>query len=493
MHLTEEVKRRVSKAVLLAPLILIASYLLLTSTADLLPDLGIFNAKRLLQIYLLCSLFLLATVLSVWNITGAGLLKSISPAALCALFIAAVLSVVSTLRLAHPGYGLAEIGILLGMFWATVLVAASRNSCSLRFDQFLMVALITLSLGVTVQEMAGVLAKLALEQEYNFSEMLIHFSHPRFFNQLQSGMIPMLAAMPFVFQKQAPRSALCICLVLIGFHWCLLLVSGGRGSVLSISIGVCAVGAIAWRASRAWLMINVGGALLGGALFILLAFSHTLGSVTTGDLLTRSIQRELTDTTGRIDFWQHALSEAFHHPLLGLGTGQFQCGTSMAWPAHPHNAPLQFLAEWGFPATVLLFSVFLLAAFRVIKALLACKSRDTADSGMLLSVATAALATGLHANLSGVLIMPASQMLAILTCGCLLSLTKVVSQVNRRAPMHMVAVWFIALCISSAVAWFATTELTVINARTSTKAGELADLPRFWRTGQSCSYTYRID
>jgi O-antigen ligase len=404
-----------------------------------------------------------------------------------------LLSIVSTLRLGHPGYGLAEIGILVGMFCATLLVAASRNLCSLRFDQFLLIAIIALTLSVIVQETAGVLANLALQQEYNFTEMLIHFSHPRFFNQLQSSMIPMLAAVPFVFHKHAPRSTLFFCVVLIGFQWCLLLVSGGRGSVLSVSIAVFAVGAIAWRASHAWLMINVGGALVGGTLFSLLTFSYKLHDIWTGDLLANSLQRSLTHTTGRYHFWQHAFSEALQQPFLGLGTGRFQCGTSMAWPAHPHNAPLQFLAEWGFPATVLLLAIFLLAAIVVIKALLACKSRDTADSGMLLSVATAALATGLHANLSGVLIMPASQMMAILTCGCLLSLTTEVSHVNRRAPVHMVTVWFIALGISSTVAWFATTELTVINARTSTKAGELGDFPRFWRTGQSCSYTYRID
>ena len=60
MTLPEKVKRRVSKALLLAPLTLIATYLILTSTLDLLPNLGTFNAKRILQIYLLGLLSLLA-------------------------------------------------------------------------------------------------------------------------------------------------------------------------------------------------------------------------------------------------------------------------------------------------------------------------------------------------------------------------------------------------------------------------------------------------
>lgn len=57
----------------------------------------------------------------------------------------------------------------------------------------------------------------------------------------------------------------------------------------------------------------------------------------------------------RLQYWRKCLRAAWQHPVLGIGPMHY------AWPpfdfmkaAHPHNAFLQWLAEWGVPSTAIM-------------------------------------------------------------------------------------------------------------------------------------------
>ena len=114
------------------------------------------------------------------------------------------------------------------------------------------------------------------------------------------------------------------------------------------------------------------------------------------------------------------LEDIRQHPLTGIGPMNYVC-TSPKPIGHPHNFPLQLAAEWGIPVAV------------VSAACCACcgggrhhvrqnrfgSPEDNILAGLLLTGLTAA---ALHACLSGVMVMPASQVTGLLICGMLLGL-----------------------------------------------------------------------
>lgn len=127
------------------------------------------------------------------------------------------------------------------------------------------------------------------------------------------------------------------------------------------------------------------------------------------------------DTTsyfGRIAHWQICLEMVRTHPWLGAGPMHY------AWPpinfmpaAHPHNAFMQWLGEWGIPSTCIMSGLTIWGGSKWIMQEEATsvtkKDSDPVQIGLIASV----LAGTAYAMISGVLVMPVSQMLLVLIGG----------------------------------------------------------------------------
>jgi O-antigen ligase len=479
-------------AALAIPAVLVL-FLVLSSTFDFSWRLGVFDFKRVAQGFVLLLLFAMAAISPG---VRAGLAQQMTRIPLwmaAALLLALGLGWVSALRFPHPGYGLAEVAVLALLVCGLLVIAACRALAGRAFDRLVLAGLALLGAAVAIQELMGLLAAWALGIEFSFEHMLIHFAHPRFYNQLQSWSLPLLASLPLVFPDS--RKVRVLAVLLLGLQWCLLLISGGRGSALAVLLSIVIVAAVAGGHRQGWLRWHILGLGLGAALFAAVLAGHAAMAPAGGSFVEQSVGRPLLHTTGRSHMWKMALADAARHPWLGAGPMRFNCEGLVQFPAHPHNFPLQLAAEWGLPATALVLVVCAALAWALLRHLISMRRGAESPArghGPLQSLLAAGLlAAALHAGLSGVLNMPASQMMAVLVGGWLLG------ALPRGRPGAMLsggaaalAVLGLALALSVAVAAFNVREAAQLEVRTELLRGAGPAQPRYWQNGKSCYYRY---
>jgi hypothetical protein len=430
--------------------VLLGVYVLLTSTVPLSTRLELLDVKRILQFGLL-ALIMIAPVLSAGIRAQIGELFARSPTwltgSLATFFVWGALSALvnaeSWLQFANS---LSDVALLALLLPAVCIVAGCRNAAGIWFDRVALGALALTGIAVGLQELTGVFAALQSGTEFNYWISLIYFAHPRFFNQVQTWMIPVLVALPLVFPRN--RLVYSICFLSLALNWFVVLMTGARGSFLAITIAVFAAVAI-YPAVRSRLLRWQTAGLLGGAAIyaaVMLSFAPSEGSGLdrpaelaprgstaedtraleyVGDVpgegnrfLANSLGRPLLHPMGRIEMWKRSAGDALANPLFGIGPMAYACTQTAAF-AHPHNFPMQIAAEWGLPAAFLLCTVIAVLFWRAATRLLRDRTKHSRDLTFAALLFASAIAATLHACLSGVLVMPASQVVGLLVCGML--------------------------------------------------------------------------
>jgi hypothetical protein len=113
--------------------------------------------------------------------------------------------------------------------------------------------------------------------------------------------------------------------------------------------------------------------------------------------------------SGRWELWSGATRLLLEHPLLGLGP-QHYAYYAGANGAHPHNAALQLASEWGTPAALAFLFLAVLGLRKLWTSLRATQDDcDPPEQGIRFALSASILAAAFHANLSGLLVMPLSQ------------------------------------------------------------------------------------
>lgn len=176
------------------------------------------------------------------------------------------------------------------------------------------------------------------------------FSNPRFLNQFQMLLMPMLAYLSLTHWKnigryQRPLAVLFFSILIV--HWCIALTLGGRGLWLGLAVSHLAMLLFFPRFWRL-LAIQAAAGIIGFVLFYIL-FVFIPNLLELDPTLRDSLRVGLSK---REVIWQQAWDLFLQNPVLGVGPMHFS-----AYPngvaAHPHQVVLQWLAEWGFIATLL--------------------------------------------------------------------------------------------------------------------------------------------
>jgi O-antigen ligase len=483
----------------LAIVVAIGLYLFSTSTLYPLDFLSVFDAKRILQLLLFFLVIVVALTCKPVREASvnqlAGIPKSITY--LCALFF--LIGILSSLRLDHPAYALLDVSMLFVILLLSLVTAASRDVAGLRFDKIAVTIIAFMGLAVSVQEFMGFLMGWVTGTEFSYELVLVHFANPRFYNHLQTLFIPLLVLLPYLYPQK--RWIKQICLVMIGLQWFLIFSTGARGSFISLLAAMSFIALWLPAAIRHWLRPQLAGLLIGVLIYGLVALVNDALISKPGNFFEHSVGRSMMHTSGRTLLWQLSLDDVKDHPFLGSGPARFACDIEnppIPLPAHPHSFPIRIMGEWGGVAFLILMGLGLFIGIKYLvnlKLYFAGTTIETTpdkiyESVLLPTLAICIAAGVIHATVSGLLIMPASQTAIVLISGWALS-------ANRREYLKPHSRWLPGLILCSGLIivtvqiWFAGNELET-RRQLSLGNDEISHrlTPRFWWTGKTCSNEY---
>lgn len=469
---------------------MLCMWLLLTSVREVVPGFGVYDSKRVLELFTIPLLLFFVLANKEARNTFSNYLKIIPNWIWILIITFFGIGLISGLRTEHPSYSLVDVSMFLSLSVAVLCVATSKSLLGKRFDKIALLLLSLMMLAVTFQELIGFFVYATTNQQFNYRESLFHFLHPRLYNHIQTWTIPVLALLPVVFRKVRWINA--ISLLLIGSQWYIILYTGSRGTPVSLVTALLIVGLLQPGTRKLWLKLHVSGLVLG-VLFYIAAIG--LLETTQPDqtaFVKESIGRPMLHTSGRTDLWKHAFDDVKQHPLLGAGPMRFACGVEHHLPGSPHSFPIQIISEWGMPAFISLVIIFawLIYVWANVMRLGAQKSDQKQVVFACLSISF--VAALVHVNVSSLHIAPAGQVAGVLILGWLLgSISNLVSASSKAGSNILGAlVLTLGLIASVSVVVFSMGELKDLSFRTSYAQDNEPIVPRFWQNGRVCEYQY---
>lgn len=377
---------------------------------------GYHDKQRLLQL----GLAAVAGVGLVWTLVrDPAWLPQVSRPVACLLvayFGLGAVSCVMALSGRHAWMEWSNLWLLLVLAW---LVAQDIHRCG---EAWLDRLLLINGLGCALYAVLAVTVCVMLlrtGQQPTSGLLIPGYDNHRFFSHTQTVSLPLLALLVARTQGRAPRW----CWWLVGsLCWTLLCVAAGRGTCLGLLVGSAVLVGV-WRNPTAtrWCLSMWGMALAGGLTYLLLyvLLPQTLGLKPFGFLMEVVARSADAPTSGRWPLWEHALAMVVDHPWLGAGPMHYaHSARDLQLGAHPHNWVLQMASEWGVPATVcvvLALAWGLRTLWRMRRKVVASGPRDTCTLAAWLLIGTAVVVDGL---VSGLVVMPASQLWLAMVLGC---------------------------------------------------------------------------
>lgn len=311
---------------------------------------------------------------------------------------------------------------------------------------------------------------------------VLYFVNKRFFNQTQTWTIPVLTGLfLFIFQKRPKDRFLHLLLfLLISFWWMLVFASGGRGTTVSLIASIMVIAILyrkdVFRFIKAW-----GFTFITGGIFYFLFFR-----LFSSDGLP--MMRSTENYNMRLETWEHALDLWIQNPIFGIGpyylaSMQYMIDGS-PWSAHPHNFYIQFLTEWGLIA-FLAMSVLLFLAGRIVYNNYTKIGRNSPNRIIYIAVTWSMAAALMHAFISGVMVTPMSQIWFVLIGAWLLGYAKrdLTLENSTSQISYLNYVYVLLLCIILFVIYEDLLTLQSLYTEYMTNYPGDQFFPRFWGQG----------
>lgn len=440
------------------------------------------NNQRLIEIS--CVSFVLLTALT-QLIHGDALPQILGRLLTILLALFFMLGLVSSSTAYSPRHAFFEWTNLLLLLVAAWMVAAEVNvKGDLLLDKLLMLSGIACALYLLL-EFAIYISVLKAGVQPKPALFFLGFSNVRFFNHVQTISLPMLGLMAGRLADQDRRL---FWWGVTALWWMLLFVSAGRGTLVGLTVAIavvwCALGKSAMAWCRAMLLAGLAGLLAYLFFYVLIPVSRGLAPF--GFLLT-TVERSVENpTSGRLQLWIRSLEMVAEDPWLGAGPLHFaHYGRDLEIGASPHSWPFQIASEWGLPALLLLCCVLALAMFKLWQLHKTIAEKDQATLTAWLVTGLAILVDGL---VSGLIVMPTSQLWIALYVGCAWGwacarapLPQTVAFRRTRARSFLVTVG--ALLLMYALLNGVWPELTEMSARNGAYSESKALSPRIFSNG----------
>jgi O-antigen ligase len=246
-----------------------------------------------------------------------------------------------------------------------------------------------------------------------------NFSNIRFFNHTQTSTLPLLILLCCLTPKTSKFRWLW--LAVTTYWWMALFATTGRGTLLGMVAGCVAAAVFARRRAFSYLRSVMSTAALGGlAYFLLLTVVPALLGVAGMHSFTFAVERTVADpTSARWPLWHLAVALITEHPWLGVGPMHFAHYTGhLHIAAHPHDWLLQIGAEWGLPALLCLLVAVALGLRALWRAGARIDRDDVGNQAIFAALLVTAVAILVDGLVSGIFVMPQSQLAIALYLGC---------------------------------------------------------------------------
>ena len=444
-----------------------------------------YDEKRLLELAGFLIMAVLAALPLPSHALGTRAIAAMPGRSRAMMLAVVVLGFVSALRAEYIVWALVELALFVAILWAIAIIADLYDVAGPAFvralPMWLAVGAAVYLIYFFIVYFSATQTSVPLDREKAEAIrglfLYPNFSNRRFLDQTLTWTLPLIVLPWMRASGQGPLPRIGLYLIAAGW-WMLLFASDGRGTAFGVTVGLAAAVAVMGSRVRTWLVRQIGAAAGGGALYLLvfvgIAPDH-------GKILAR-----ITDA-GRLELWSAALRLAKDHPWLGVGPMQYAADAPVL-SAHPHNAILQWLAEWGTPATVVMA---LFVAMAIVAWVRQCRAlpRNTSEIAdrVARSALTAALAGALaHAMVSGIIVMPLSQLLLVVICGWAWGVYRAACAAAPPAPTLLrVVVPVAGLLAAGFLAQFAWRHLPPpAEPWRPGLADACRDQPRFWMRGR---------
>jgi hypothetical protein len=358
-------KARWSALQWLMGLTMAVALVLVVGPAVRLPGLVWYDGQRVGQLLLLLGLALLILR---WPNLLVSLPKLVTGAASGALAALALLGLVSVVLAHHPEAAFVDYGIWLACALLAWTIAALRARAGEVADAPLLLMLL---LPVAVYGLGfwfRYLGLLLVEGVPYTAGLLEGFDNRRYLAQWQTPLLAAGAGLVLWVWPQSRWGAFGLACLLAQW-WCINLWTGTRSTLLGMLVAA-ALSLLLSHARWRWLQVQAALLATGFALYWLtsqkiLAWMDLAQPTFWGGRMNLA---GLARTTEREVLWLEAWRQGLASPWFGSGPAHF-ADSLIAESAHPHNLVLQFFAEWGVMATVLVVLLVVMLLRRVARSL----------------------------------------------------------------------------------------------------------------------------
>jgi O-antigen ligase len=293
--------------------------------------------------------------------------------------------------------------------WGGLIAVAWFTSRSIKAEQLQWATVAGVGLHAAVVLLLGI-STYSIGMAVGREDLFIGYDNRRHLNHVQTVAIPLLALAGLTTKSALLRR---LAWVSLSMSFSLLALSAGRATAISIFLGLAIAIVVSPDRASALTRFVLKGAATGLAIYLLaFVFLPILLGVKLEASTDLAASRLMGDQS-RLFLWREAVDAWTKNPWFGVGpmhlAHQFN-----GKAAHPHNFPLQMLAEWGVIAasTALLW---LVSAGRHLLARIRAAEGLTGNAGSALAMVWVAVIV--DACFSGNLVLPVSQVWIAIAAG----------------------------------------------------------------------------
>lgn len=258
-------------------------------------------------------------------------------------------------------------------------------------------------------------------------EVIDGFDNIRFYAQFISWTLPFIIG---YLSLKIRSNYNYLLLIIATLSFSLVFLTGTRAFILGIFFSLISVFIITPHLGWGYLkyILMTGSMGLITYLFMVFLIPNFFG-IDSQLALGSTINRDLTNSSGRVEIWTDAITVAFNNPWLGIGPMMTAADGVLNIVAHPHNFIIQLMAEWGIPCTLLVITLMTYLVFKWKKLI----AQNPSDREPLALPVTAAFSSAAAVSLvDGVMVMPVSMMYMAIIASVGISLIRTwTPQVNR--------------------------------------------------------------